>query len=369
MKKIAILGSTGSIGTQTLNVIKNNGDKLCVHSLVAFSNSQLLSSQAIQHDCNNTYLISRDGIGCLVDAVMGCDIVVVATRGIVALDAVMYCIEHNIDVAIANKEVLVTAGRLVMQALSTSRSRLLPVDSEHSAIWQCIANNKSDVDRIYLTASGGALFDMSAVDIYSATAKQALAHPNWSMGDKITIDSATMMNKALEVVEASWLFDADISNITIVVHRQSIVHSMVQFADNSIIAQMSCPDMKLPIQYALLGEHSEVIASRQLDIFNMSTLTFSPCDYNKFPCASLASVMLDKNNPLMATVVNSANDACVDAFLSGAIVCGQIYEIITHMVDSYRLYVSSLALSIENIKLINDIVYSSTKQYIMEITC
>ncbi len=369
MKKVTILGSTGSIGTQTINVIQNNSDKLCVHALVAFSNSELLSQQAIDCNCNNTYLISREGVSCLVDAVVGCDIAVIATRGIVALDAVMYCIAHDIDVAIANKEVLVTAGKLVMGALASSKSKLLPIDSEHSAIWQCIGSNSAGVDKIYLTASGGALYNMSPLEVSNATAKQALAHPNWSMGDKITIDSATMMNKALEVVEAYWLFDTDIDNITIVVHRQSIVHSMVAFADNSVMAQMSCPDMQLPIQYALLGSHSSVGGSRSLDIFDMATLTFEPCDYNKFPCAQLARVMLDKDNPLMATVVNSANDACVDALLSGSIVCGQIYEIIMHIANCNRQVVANLPLTIDNIKAISDNIYSSTKQYIMEITC
>ncbi len=369
MKKVTILGSTGSIGAQTLEVIANNSDKLCVHALVAFSNSELLGRQCEAFDCNKSFLISRDGQSCLIDAVVGCDIAVIATRGIVAIDAVMYCIANNIDIALANKEVLVTAGRLVMDALKGSNSKLLPVDSEHSAIWQCIGNSSNAISKIWLTASGGALYNLEGKQLARATADMALKHPNWSMGSKITIDSATMMNKALEVVEACWLFGVGIDDIEIVVHRQSIVHSMVQFADNSIIAQLSSPDMLLPIQYALLEGHRCDCNTTALDISKLNGMTFDSCDSNRFPCVRLASIMLDSSSPLMATVVNACNDSCVEHYLEGHIIFADIYNIIMHISNTLREHVGKLTLTIDNIKVVNGMAYATTNNYIMEKTC
>lgn len=363
MKKIAILGSTGSIGTQTLKVISDNSNKLCVHSLVAFSNESLLTQQAKQYNASYFATISKDGAACLIDAVKGCDIAVIATRGIVALDAVMYCIDNNIDIAIANKEVLVTAGQLVMDRLKHSNSRLLPIDSEHSAIWQCIYNNDNAISKLYLTASGGALYDFNKEQLSMATAQHCLAHPTWNMGQKITIDSATMMNKALEVVEAHWLFGVDADNIEIVIHRQSIVHSMVKFCDNSILAQLSQPNMMLPIQYALLYPYRANACVESLDIFDMPNLTFRRVDYDRFPCATLGHIMLEHGG-LVPTVVNACNDICVEQYISGAITFDKIYSTIMHTLDYFKHSVHNIVVTVESIKRIDSDVRTYVANYL-----
>lgn len=347
MKKVAILGSTGSIGTQTLDVISNNPDKFAVHSLVAYSNKQLLDRQIKQFTPQYSALIELDGIESLIDAVKGCDIAVVATRGIVALDAVLYCIRNNIDVALANKETLVCAGALVIDALKQSKSHLFPVDSEHCAIWQCL-DNVNKPTKILLTASGGAFWDKDTKFLQSAKAVDALKHPNWDMGAKITIDSATMMNKALEVIEASWLFGVPVDNIQIVVHRQSVVHSMVQYADDSVIAQMANPDMRLPIQYALTYPSRFSCMVKPLDWTSMQ-LTFENVDLDKFPCASFGHI-ISKLPPIAPTVMNGANDICVEAFLKGKIAFCDFFDIINKAIKHFLPEITGVNLSVDTIK-------------------
>ena len=347
MKKVAVLGSTGSIGTQTLNVIRQNPDKLKVVSLVAFRNADKLAKQAEEFAPKYTALISEDGEQCLTEAVKYADVAVIATRGIIALDAVLYCLRHGIDVALANKETLVCGGQLVSSV--KTKSRILPVDSEHAAIKQCLANNAtSDIDKILLTASGGPFYEYSDFDLSCVTAEQALRHPNWSMGQKITIDSATMMNKALEVIEASYLFGVPTDKIKILVHRQSVVHSMLQYHDGSVVAQLASPNMQLPILQALLGYNQQSV-SPMIDFDKLISLTFQPCDFARFPCAKLGYEI--GNYPMLsATVMNAANDMCVDAFLRGGLSFTSFYNIIKQTVDNFADTVSQMDPTVESIK-------------------
>ena len=347
MKHVAILGSTGSIGTQTLDVIRQNSDKLKVHSLVAYSNAEALQAQVAEFAPKFHALISRDGEQCLIEAVKGCDVAVVATRGIVAIECVLYCLDNGIDVALANKEALVCAGELITSRVG--KAKLYPVDSEHCAISQCLASRpNATVSKILLTASGGPFWNLQDEDLKFVTPQRALAHPNWSMGDKISIDSATMMNKALEVIEAKWLFGVPVKDVQIVVHRQSVVHSMVEFADGGVIAQLALPNMRLPIQHALLGDcgHANV-GSVNFDKF--LTLTFEKCNFDKFPCAKFGYEI--ENYPkLAATVMNAANDECVDAFLRDRLSFCDFYNIIQKVIVTFSDELAHEPLTVANVK-------------------
>ena len=347
MKKVAILGSTGSIGTQTLDAIRCNSDKLKVHSLVAYSNEQALRVQVAEFSPSYHALISRDGEQCLIEAVKGCDVAVVATRGIVAIECILYCLEHGIDVALANKEALVCAGELIMPKVGAAK--LYPVDSEHCAISQCIASRpNAKISKILLTASGGPFWNLKERDLQHVTPQRALAHPNWSMGDKISIDSATMMNKALEVIEASHLFGVPASDVQMVVHRQSVVHSMVEFADGGVMAQMAVHDMRLPIQYALLGECGQLNVG-SVNFSNLLSLTFEKCNFDKFPCAKFGFEIC--NYPKLApTVMNAANDVCVDSFLHSRLSFCDFYNIIQKAIDNFSSVLAREQLTVENIK-------------------
>ncbi|MBR2966551.1 MAG: 1-deoxy-D-xylulose-5-phosphate reductoisomerase [Clostridia bacterium] len=363
MKKVAVLGCTGSIGTQTLDVIRNHKDELCVHSLVAYSNLQGLEKLNREFSPKYSGLISVDGEECLLNAVRGADVCVVATRGIVALQAVLYCLDNGIDVALANKEVLVCAGCIVMPKVG--KAKLLPVDSEHCAISQCLlGKNRGDVCKLLLTASGGPFFEKDKNCFASFTAQDALKHPNWSMGSKITIDSATMFNKALEVVEASHLFGVEAQDIQIVVHRQSVVHSMVQFVDGSVLCQMASPDMRLPIQTALLHccKPSNV---QQLDFEQLMTLTFQKCDFEKFPCAKLGYEIFNYP-PICATVMNASNDVCVESFLQGILPFDAFYDVIKTAVLHFADTAQNVAVTIETIKEFDGLAKQFTKQLIWE---
>ena len=357
MKKVAILGSTGSIGTQTLDIIRANSDKLKVHSLVAYSNEKALNAQVQEFAPCYHALIARDGEKCLIDAVKGADVAVVATRGIVAIESILYCLEHGIDVALANKEALVCAGELIMPKVG--RAKLYPVDSEHCAISQCIASRPTaKISKILLTASGGPFWNLNEHDLKHVTPQRALAHPNWSMGDKISIDSATMMNKTLEVIEASHLFGVPSSDVQIVVHRQSVVHSMVEFADGGVIAQMALPDMRLPIQYALLGETGQFNVG-SVNFSNFLTLTFEKCNFDKFHCAKFAYEM-SKYPKLIPTVMNAANDVCVDAFLRSKLSFDNFYNIIQKAIDAFCDEVANEPVTVQNIKKYD----AATREYV-----
>ncbi|MCM1290025.1 MAG: 1-deoxy-D-xylulose-5-phosphate reductoisomerase [Corallococcus sp.] len=360
MKKVAVLGSTGSIGTQALDVIRKYPDRLKVCSLVAFSNAEKLALQSAEFRPDYAALISKQGEKCLVKAVENCDVALIATRGIAALDAVLYCLENGIRVALANKEVLVCAGSIVMQ--KAAEGQIVPVDSEHSALWQCLRVNPTlRPDKLILTASGGPFWDIDAKDLGFVTPQQALKHPNWSMGQKITVDSATMMNKALEVVEAHWLFGVPADKIEISVHRQSIVHSLVQWQSGSVTAQLAVPDMKLPISLALLGEGYSCV--QKLDFADMPALTFEKPDYEKFPCAKLGREIL-QYPPLCATIMNAANDACVQYFLEGKLPFTKFYDTIKSVVDVFCRESEDVPISTENIRTWDEKARDFARQYI-----
>lgn len=343
MKKVAVLGSTGSIGTQTLDVIRKNPNELKVFSLVAFSNEEKLQKQSLEFHPTYSALISKEGEDCLIRAVEGCDVAVVATKGITALRCVLHCLDNGIDVALANKETLVCAGELVTSRVG--KAKLIPVDSEHCAIAQCLlGRDKNQLSKILLTASGGPFWKEKRY-LHDVSAKEALQHPNWNMGAKITVDSATMMNKALEVIEARWLFGVPTEKIQIVVHPQSVVHSMVQWADGSVIAQLACPDMRLPIQTAL-GCPQDIIP--QINFEDLLTCTFEKCDFSRFPCAKWG-YEIENYPPLCATVMNAANDVCVDGFLTGKIPFDAFYPTIAQTVENFACTLVGVPVTVENV--------------------
>lgn len=333
MKKITILGSTGSIGTQTLEVIAANPDRFCVTALTCGRNTALLAKQiamfrprlAVTERREDalalaaqfpqvTFLYGREGL--IEAATADCDMVVNALMGMRGLEPTYHAILAGRDIALANKETLVAGGRLVMETVSEKGVRLLPVDSEHSAIFQCLEGNRHrPIKKILLTASGGPFRGFSREELEHVTPAQALKHPNWSMGAKITIDSATMMNKGLEVIEAKWLFDVPAARIQVLVHPQSILHSAVEFADNSVIGQMGVPDMRIPISLALGYPERLENPDAPLDFFGAgSCLTFEKPDLETFTCLGLAYAALQTGGscPL---VLNAANEVLADAFL------------------------------------------------------
>ncbi len=351
MKRVAVLGSTGSIGTQTLDVIAKNGGKLKVSSLVAFSDKEKLSRQRKAFRPEYSALISEEGSKCLLRAVENCDVAVVATRGTVALEAVLYCLDNGIDVALANKEILVAAGKMVMPR-QTEYARIIPVDSEHSAILQCMKGETEPPVKLLLTASGGPFWDVPEDSLRSVTAADALKHPSWNMGKKITVDSATMMNKAFEVIEACRLFGIDADQVEIVVHRQSVVHSMAEFADGTVIAQMSRPDMRLPIQYALLDGKRADSGFGRLNLSLLGGLTFFPCDFKKFPCANFG-YEAEKAPPLVSAVINAANDVCVDNFLEGRLLFTEFRNTIQRAVSHFEKQAAENELTVDTLSSID----------------
>lgn len=339
MKKVSILGSTGSIGTQTLDVIDRQYNDFCVCGLAANKNIKLLSEQIRKYkplkaavydtslyaelkssvsDCTTKILCGEEGVR-EVSADTGADVVLSAIVGIAGLLPTLDAIDNGIDIALANKETLVTAGKLVTEKAKKKGVKLLPVDSEHSAIFQCLNGEKQKyVRRIILTASGGPFFGKKIDELKNVTVQDALNHPNWSMGSKITIDSATLMNKGLEFIEAKWLFDVAPDNIDIIVHRQSVIHSMVEFTDGSVLAQMGKPDMRTPISVALNYPEREIYNSQPVDFTEFGSLTFDKPDYNTFKCLSLAIESLNSGGTAPA-FLNGANEAAVSLFLAGEI--------------------------------------------------
>ena len=338
-KHIAILGSTGSIGTQTLEVIDSHPDKFVVEVLTANNNSKLLIKQAVKYKPNVVVIANKDkydlvnkelfdlgikvyaGVDALNEVVESenIDIVLTALVGYSGLSPTIRAIKSGKNIALANKETLVVAGDLISRLCKINNVDILPVDSEHSAIFQCLSGeNNNCIEKIYLTASGGPFRGKNLKDLSNITKEQALKHPNWSMGSKITIDSATMMNKGLEVIEARWLFDLKPEQIKVVVHPQSIVHSAVQFSDGSIIAQMGLPDMKLPIQYALGFPLRIKNNFERFCFFEHPTLTFERADINTFRNLKLAYNALETGGN-MPCILNAANEIVVEAFLNDKI--------------------------------------------------
>lgn len=357
MKTLSILGSTGSIGTQTLDVVSRHPDDFRIAALTAGSNIKLLEEQirkykpviaAVQDeekagelrlrtaDLNVKIVSGMDG---MIEAVTlpQTDVVVTAVVGMIGILPTLEAIKAGKDIALANKETLVTAGHLVMQAASDFGVRILPVDSEHSAIFQSLQGNEhARIRRILLTASGGPFRGRSLEDLSHITLAQALHHPNWVMGKKITIDSATMVNKGLEVIEAKWLFHVDADQIQILVHPQSIVHSAVEYEDGAVIAQLGTPDMRLPIQYALFYPERKVLGAEFLDLFSVRDLTFEKPDLTTFRGPAFAYDAI-KAGGSMPTVMNAANEKAVALFLQEKIRFLEIYDIIGECMARHTL--------------------------------
>ena len=338
MKRIAILGSTGSIGTQALNVIRRHRDLFSVEVLCAGSNADLLIAQALEFEPNAVVIADESkypqvkealgnldikvfaGAASMVDLMEmdSIDMVLAAIVGFAGLRPTLRALECGKPVALANKETLVVAGGIVTAAARRHRVPILPVDSEHSAIFQCLIGEGSGVDKIFLTASGGPFRGRSREELAHVTLEQALKHPNWSMGRKVTIDSASLMNKGLEVIEAKWLFGVDPEDIVVLVHPQSVVHSMVQFCDGSIKAQMGTPTMETPIQYAF--SFPERIESHlpRFDFLQHPTLTFEQPDRQTFRCLDLAYRAIARGGN-MPCIMNAANEVAVQQFIEGRI--------------------------------------------------
>ncbi|KPU43911.1 1-deoxy-D-xylulose 5-phosphate reductoisomerase [Oxobacter pfennigii] len=351
MKNISVLGSTGSIGVQTLDVVRKNKDKFNIVGLSANSNADLLYEQIVEFRpqkaaifddaCVNKLRERLNNINLKTEITSGMEglievatiddahMVLVAVVGMVGLQPTVKAIEKSKDIALANKETLVAGGRVVMEALKNSRSKLIPVDSEHSAIFQCLqlSSNPKDVEKIILTASGGPFRGKKTEDLVDISPEKALKHPNWSMGRKISIDSATLMNKGLEVIEAHWLFDRNFDKIDVVVHPQSIIHSMVEYIDGSIIAQLGAADMRNPILYALSYPERLPGVSHKLNLVEAGKLTFEEPDYETFKCLKL-SYDAGKIGGTMPVVLNAANEAAVDLFSKGKIKFLDIQDIV-----------------------------------------
>ena len=354
MKTVTVLGSTGSIGTQSLEVARKHGFK--VKALAAHSNTRLLSEQVWEFGAEYACIfdaaladdlrerLSGTGVQILtgmeglntIAALDGVDIMLNSVVGMVGLEPTLTAIEHGTDIALANKETLVAGGELVIKAAADRGVKIYPVDSEHSAIFQCLQGNKSSqIRRILLTASGGPFFGRTKAQLEGVTVEQALAHPNWSMGKKITIDSATLMNKGLEFIEAMWLFGLRPEQIEIVVHRESVVHSAVEYNDCSIIAQLGVPDMKIPIQYALLYPERLECPTRPLSLTDYGSLTFAKPDLETFDCltACIKAITIGGTMPAM---VNGANEEAVAAFLAGEIHFLDIGRIVSSVLDEFE---------------------------------
>lgn len=346
-RRIAILGSTGSIGTQALEVISNHQELFEVTLLAANNSSDLLISQSQKFRPDTVVITNPDqykkvnaaldpldikvytGSESLIQVMESdiFDIVLVAMVGFAGLKPTYAAISSGKPVALANKEVLVVAGKVITELAISKGVPLIPVDSEHSAIFQCLAGEMSNPEKIYLTASGGPFRGMDLSEMKDVTIEQALHHPKWSMGNKITIDSATMMNKGLEVIEAKWLFSLRPDQIEILVHPQSIIHSLVQFADGTVKAQMGLADMRLPIQYAFSFPYRLHAEYGRVDFSKLGALTFEPPDREAFPCIEFAYRALERGGN-MSCILNAANEIAVSSFLCGKIRFPEIAEVI-----------------------------------------
>ena len=357
MKKIAILGSTGSIGTQTLDVVREHSDELQVVALAAGSNKERLKEQIKEFhpklvslsDEKKAQELKEELAGEQVEVVCGmeglievagadsADVVVTAVVGMMGNLPTMEAIKKGKDIALANKETLVTAGHLIIPMAKEYGVSILPVDSEHSAIFQSLQGEpKAALDKILLTASGGPFRGKSAEFLETVTLEAALNHPNWSMGPKITIDSSTMVNKGLEVMEAKWLFGVDYSQIEVVIQPQSIIHSMVQYVDGAIIAQLGTPNMRVPIEYALFYPERRSLSGDRLDFSKLSQITFEKPDYKVFRGLSLA-IEAGKTGGTMPTVFNAANERAVAKFLKGEIKYTDIVRSIEKCMDAHKV--------------------------------
>ena len=349
MKGLSVLGSTGSIGTQTLDVVRAHPDKLKIVGLAANSNYKLLLNQIEEFKPQFVYLNTYNtALNNLPDCVHVVDdisdliingqveIVVTATTGYASVIPTLAAVDLGIDIALANKESIVMLGPILMNKIEKSSSSLLPLDSEPSAIWQCIRGESSPPDKLLITASGGAFRDVDIKKLKNVTKSDALKHPTWNMGAKITVDSATMMNKAFEVIEAKWLFNVDWDQIEVVIHPESIIHSMVEFEDGVTKAQLSVPDMRLPIQHALF--FPERIKSYEPNRFrptDTKQLTFKEIDRERYPCFHMA-IDYAKRGDTWPSALCGADEGAVDKFLEGSISFVEIESVIKHVMELHR---------------------------------
>ena len=353
MKKVTLLGSTGSVGQNTLKVIESNPDRLELFAIAANNNIELLAEQAHKFKCkyvvcnekykkelsaklpSSTKLLTGIEGMTEISTKKETDIVLCSVVGTGGLKPVLEAIKVKKDIALASKEILVMAGEIVMNEVRKNGVKMLPVDSEHNAVFQCLEGRKeTDVSKIILTASGGAFRNNTIQEMNNASYKDALAHPTWNMGPKITLDSATLMNKALEIVEAHWLFNVPAGKIDVVIHPQSIIHSMVEFVDGTILAQMSVTDMKFPIQYALLYPEKRA-GLETLSLPKIGNLTFEIPDRKKYPSLDFAYESIQKGGT-MAAVMNAANEIAVEKFRAGLIKIPGIWNIIKKTMSAHK---------------------------------
>ncbi len=356
MKTISVLGSTGSIGTQTLDVVRSNGD-IRVSALAAKSNITLLEQQIrefhpslacvwdekkaeeLKVSLADTSVKIVSGMDGLIEAavIKDADLVVMALVGMIGIRPAIAAIKAGKDIALANKETLVCAGHIIMPLARQMNVKILPVDSEHSAIFQCLNGERDNrIDKIILTASGGPFRGMTKEEMAHVTPEDALKHPNWSMGKKVTIDSSTLANKGLEVMEARWLFGVDVDQVIVVIQPKSVVHSMVQFMDGAVIAQLGVPDMKLPIQYALYYPERRYLAGEKLDFYSLGKIEFESPDLVNFNALALA-YEAGRTGGTMPTVFNAANEYAVNLFLDGRIPFLRITEMIEEAMRSHKV--------------------------------
>lgn len=348
MKRLVILGSTGSIGTQTLEIVKDKSEDFSVLALAAYSNVDLIENQIREfkplyavlfkeeaaselrikvRDTETVVLSGMDGL-LTISTLEECDMLVGSMVGMIGIRPTIAAVSCGKDIALANKETLVTAGHIIIPLAKKQGVNIYPVDSEHSAIYQCLkAQDPSSVDKILLTASGGPFLGRKIDELRDVTLSDALKHPNWSMGQKITIDSASLVNKGLEVIEAKWLFNVEIDDVEVIVHPQSIIHSMVQFKDNAVLAQLGLPDMKLPIQYALYEGQRRTMPDKKIDFFSLSKLDFLRPDNDTFKGIKLA-IDSYKRGYIYTTVFNASNERANLLFREEKIKFLQIYDII-----------------------------------------
>lgn len=382
INNISILGSTGSIGTQALDVVRAvKGDDIKVHGITGNNNIDLLEKQALEFKPeivavmdeeksielkkrlkseNTKVLGGMEGL-IKVATMENVDTVLTSVVGNVGLEPTLEAIKSNKNIALANKETLVSAGELVMRTAMGKGIKIFPVDSEHSAIFQCLQGKQdNNIYKILLTASGGSFRGKTIDELKNVTVDDALKHPNWVMGRKITIDSATLMNKGLEVIEAVWLFNVNVNQIQVLVHPQSIIHSAVEFEDGAVIAQLGAPDMRLPIQYALLYPKRIDTNLPRLDLFEHNNLTFEKPDMDTFKCLSLAFRAINEGGTMPA-VMNAANEVAVERFLNREISFLQIPELIEKTMNSYSpVYNYDLKTVLEADKWAREFVYNQT---------
>ncbi len=351
-RNLAVLGSTGSIGTQTLDVVSQHRELFDIDLLTANNNAELLIKQALEFEPNNVVICNKEKYGIVAEALKNSnvkvfagiesvnelvkssavDMVVAAMVGFSGLEPTINAIKASKVIALANKETLVAAGKIIVDLVKQNGSAIIPVDSEHSAIFQCLKGEDAEIEKILLTASGGPFRSTPIKDLGKVTKQQALAHPNWNMGAKVTIDSSTMMNKGLEMIEASWLFNQPAHKIEIVVHPQSIIHSMVQFTDGSLKAQLGAPDMRVPIQYALSYPARLSLNTKRISFPQLSDLTFFAPDLERFPLVRTA-YEVHKSGGNAACMMNAANEVAVKAFIDDRITFMQIAVLVNRTIE------------------------------------